>query len=646
MFLESRLVPAAVLERAQAIEAKLKGASVRLREFRDTVLVALDRALALQARVNGASKLIATQQERVRAHRAGMEAAPLWRLDPGPTQFQRVATELRAAWRVLRDYLAADGAALGVLFVAVLAGTGWLFTRGRAPDVPPVQRAYGRPAAAALLVALMALMWLAPDPPLLFYEALLLLVPIPAAMVARRALPAPIPLTLYGLALATMLLPLRTAISASAIGDRMLLLLQAISIGVPVAIDLGRGRLHQAFPRVSPGFVRVLALLVIFAAGVAVINVVFGFAGPVKAVRSGMGSVLGFGLVFGTTALALYGATLALLASPVAGWLRSARGPDPALLRAVRRILTALAVVGVVLVALGSLGLIPAVRSNFNSLMDATLEVGTVTIAARAVAMALAVVVATIVLTGVTGFVLDREIVPRLQLRPGAGYAVVTFTRWSMILVGAALTMAALGIDTTKVTLVAGALSVGIGFGLQNVINNFVSGLILIVERPVSVGDVIERGTLSGTVTRIGIRSSTVRTGQGAEVIVPNGELVSKEVVNWTRSDRRRRYDIDVGVAPGSDPEQVIRLLVESAGDVPEIMTDPPPRAMFKGFGDSSLNFTLLAWVPTIDVGLQAQNALRVAILRRLEAAGIAIPFPQRDVHIVSADDAARGAGV
>jgi small-conductance mechanosensitive channel len=192
-----------------------------------------------------------------------------------------------------------------------------------------------------------------------------------------------------------------------------------------------------------------------------------------------------------------------------------------------------------------------------------------------------------------------------------------------------------------KVTLLAGALSVGIGFGLQNVVNNFVSGLILVIERPVGVGDVIERGTLSGTVTRIGIRSSTVRTGQGAEVIVPNGELVSKEVVNWTRSDRRRRYDIDVGVAPGSDPERVMQLLVEAATEVPDVMSDPPPRAMFKGFGESALNFSLMAWVPTVDVGLQAQNALRVAIMRKLDAAQIAMPFPARDPQISVASERA-----
>jgi len=116
-------------------------------------------------------------------------------------------------------------------------------------------------------------------------------------------------------------------------------------------------------------------------------------------------------------------------------------------------------------------------------------------------------------------------------------------------------------------------------------------------------------------------------------------------VVNWTRSDRQRRYDIDVGVAYGSEPEHVMRLLVEAAGEVPEIMKFPAPSAMFRGFGDSSLDFRLMAWVHTIDVGLQAQNGLRIAILRKLDQAGIAIPFPQRDLHVYTAGDVPPQAG-
>ncbi len=209
LFLETRLVPAPVLERARSIEAKLQDTSGRLREFRDSALLALDRALALQARIDGARALIAAQQERVRSHRMEVEKSPIWQLGAAPAQFEHVAAELRAAWRVLRDYLVQDGAGLAGLFLGVLALTGWLFTRGGRQDAGSAQRAYGRPVAASLLIALMSLWWLAPDPPILFYEALLVLVPIPAAMVARRALAAPIPLTLYGLAFATMLIPLR-----------------------------------------------------------------------------------------------------------------------------------------------------------------------------------------------------------------------------------------------------------------------------------------------------------------------------------------------------------------------------------------------------------------------------------------------------
>jgi small-conductance mechanosensitive channel len=172
---------------------------------------------------------------------------------------------------------------------------------------------------------------------------------------------------------------------------------------------------------------------------------------------------------------------------------------------------------------------------------------------------------------------------------------------------------------------------VGVGFGLQGVVNNFVAGLILIVERPVSVGDVIEIGALSGEIKRIGIRSSSVRTALGAEVVVPNAELTLKEVINWTRSDRQRRYDIDVAVAYGADPEQVMRLLVEAAAQVPEVMRQPLPLAVFKGFGPNALEFKLQAWVDRLELGLQAQNALRVAILRKLDDAGILMPVEPGD---------------
>src|SRR5262249_55019901 len=152
------------------------------------------------------------------------------------------------------------------------------------------------------------------------------------------------------------------------------------------------------------------------------------------------------------------------------------------------------------------------------------------------------------------------------------------------------------GISLSRFTLLAGALGVGLGFGLQNIVSNFVAGLILLFERPIQVGDVVDVGSLVGAVARIGMRSSTVRTAEGAEVIVPNGDLIPKSSTTWTLSDRRRRVEIRVGVAYGTDPEKVIALLLEAAGDHPEALADPAPAAYFIGFGDSSLDFVLQVW--------------------------------------------------
>jgi len=624
-FLRDRQVPEAVVDRARAVAASLQATSDRVRAVRDSALLDYVKAFTLHSRIVEDSARIAARLEQVRSQRTALETAPLWELGTEPSRLGLVVMELRKAAYSLGEYLSEHGERLALAFFGILAATWWLFTRRPARDLGPAQRAYGRPLAASLLIALVSLALWAPTAPIVFYELLLLLTPLPAAMLARRSFAAAVPLSLYGLALATVLLALRNLVEASPIADRALLLLQTLCVGVPVAVDLRRGRLQRALARWSPDTVRLAALAVIAISAGTALHVFIGFTGPARSLRAGAGSVLGFGLVFGATALALYGAALALLASPLLRWLRSAREADPALLRALRLALGIAATGAVIFVTLGNLRLTSTTASAIDALLSTSFEVGAFSVSVAAIAQALGIALATLVLTAVTDFILDREVFPRLKLRPGAGYAIATFIRWLMIIVGVMLALAALGLDMTKVTLIAGALGVGIGFGLQNVVNNFVSGLILIVERPVSVGDLIEIGALTGEIKRIGIRSSSVRTSQGAEVVVPNSELISKEVINWTRSDRRRRYDIDIGVAQGSEPEQVMRLLLEAASEVPEIMKDPAPQAVFRGFGDESLAFRLLAWVEAIDLGLQAQNALRVAMLRKLNGAGIVI---------------------
>ncbi|HXV36054.1 MAG TPA: mechanosensitive ion channel domain-containing protein [Myxococcota bacterium] len=233
-------------------------------------------------------------------------------------------------------------------------------------------------------------------------------------------------------------------------------------------------------------------------------------------------------------------------------------------------------------------------------------------------------------------FFLEEEIFPRMRLRRGVGNAVATLFQYATLLVGLALAFSAAGMEFSRLALFAGAFGVGLGFGLQTVINNFVSGLILLFERPIQVGDMVEVGGLLGEVRRIGARSCTVRTADGAEVIVPNANLISEQVVNWTRSDRRRRITVDVGVAYGTDPVRVLELLRGVGAASPAVLGDPPPEALFLGFGESALNFRLRAWIPRFEESYGVSSDLGVAISAALRDAGIEIPFPQRDLRVRS----------
>jgi potassium efflux system protein len=233
-------------------------------------------------------------------------------------------------------------------------------------------------------------------------------------------------------------------------------------------------------------------------------------------------------------------------------------------------------------------------------------------------------------------FVLEEDIYPRLTLPRGVPFALSTLLRYCVLVFGFFVALGVVGVDLTKATILAGALGVGIGFGLQNVVNNFVSGLILLFERPVQVGDTVAIREVAGEIQHIGIRSCVVRTWDGAEVILPNAVLISDPVTNWTLSNRLRRITLSVGVAYGSDPARVVELLRGVAAAQDGVMPSPEPLALFTGFGDSALNFELRVWTDRYDSWGGVRSNLYLGIYKALSDAGIAIPFPQRDVRLDS----------
>lgn len=233
--------------------------------------------------------------------------------------------------------------------------------------------------------------------------------------------------------------------------------------------------------------------------------------------------------------------------------------------------------------------------------------------------------------------ILEKDVFTRVTVSRGMPNTINMLLKIALISGGFFLAAAAAGMELSNLSIIIGAFSVGIGFGLQNIFNNMVSGLILAFERPIKVGDTVEVGTLTGVVKKISFRSSTIKSFDGAEVIVPNGNLISDSMTNWTLSDHHRRMDIRVGVAYGTDPDLVLGLLREVAEEHESVRKKPEPSAFFIGFGDSSLDFRLLAWTD-IEKRLRTESELNVLVNKKLDEAGIEIPFPQRDLHIRSDD--------
>jgi small-conductance mechanosensitive channel len=242
-------------------------------------------------------------------------------------------------------------------------------------------------------------------------------------------------------------------------------------------------------------------------------------------------------------------------------------------------------------------------------------------------------------LSKVISTLLEKDVLQKFRFKRGVPRTISTLAKYTILTIGFLIAVAAAGMDIQNFTIILGALGVGIGFGLQDIINNFISGLILLFERPIQVEDKVQIGQLWGIVKNIGIRSSVIRAFDGSEVIVPNSMLISREVTNWTLSDQKRRLDIEVGVEYGADLEKVMKILIDSAKKNKNVMDDPAPTAWFVGFGDNSINFKLVFWHPEFDGSLSVKSEVAVNIFSAFEKEGITIPFPQQDVYIKSAPE-------
>jgi potassium efflux system protein len=371
--------------------------------------------------------------------------------------------------------------------------------------------------------------------------------------------------------------------------------------------------------------------------GLAIVGNVLGFVTLADILISGT-------LAFGLAALALValadvvvGALLvALLATPV-GRLEVVRRNRVVVTRRVSGLVHLAAIVFWLSVTLRQFRILRPVQEGIGAFLGAPLTIGSWSFSPGDILLFILTLFLSVHIAGGLRAVLRHDVLSRLDLGRGVPEAASSIAYYLALALGLVFAAGVAGIEFGRLALVAGALGVGIGFGLQTIVANFIAGLILLFERPIKSGDTVELQGLIGVVQSIGIRASVVRTFQGADVIVPNQDLIAGRVTNWTLSDQLRRVEIPVGVAYGSDPAQVIAVMRETTAAHPKVVERPALAVVFVGYGESSLNFEIRLWT-YFDDWIDVRSDVLVAVYGAFVKHGITIPFPQRDLHVRSAD--------
>jgi potassium-dependent mechanosensitive channel len=631
-------VPPEVLVRIQAVLAEIEKARKEVDRHRGIALTLQNRVAAQDARIADALALIAQTRENALDRLFMPDSLPIWSTELRSHSTQELRTEssnsIATQWHALSAYAARQSPSFLVhtgIFIGIAAGFLWLRRRVE----PRLDAGIGcsaivceTPIAAAFLLSMFFSRWLYPQAPRLLWAFLGVLALIPTAIILRRLIARDLYPALYGLATFYLVDQVRAILVAEELAARLLLLsetlgLMAFLVWLLRSVDR-LGIQNTSFGRLS-NIVKIAAILALIMAAAAFVANATGYLT--------LASLLGNALLgSGYFALILY-ALVELIDSLVmiAFSLRPFRmfriiSKHGALLRRrIYRILQWTAVLLWVLHTLNRLLLRERLFRAISDFMTEELVVGSLRISLSDVVIFGVTVWAAVLASRFVRFVLDEEVFPRIHLTRGLPYAISSMVNYTIVLVGFFVGVAALGVDMTKVTILAGAFSVGVGFGLQNIFNNFVSGLILLFERPVNVGDVVQIDDASGVVERIGIRASIISTPAGAEVIVPNGKLISERVINWTFSNRRRSIELQLAVAQVADPRRVIAVLERAANEHPHISRDPPPKAWVVKLGPDSLGLELRAWTDRIHDWMEVRSELAIAVSDNLAAEKIAL---------------------
>ncbi len=633
-------VPPEVLGRIEAVISEIGTARNAIETQRSRALAIQNRLGVQDSRIADALRLVGQAQEKTLNRLFVQDGVPIWKLEINSRMAQHFHEESLSSfftqWTALAEYAGrqAIGFVLPIVIFAALAATLYC-TRERMRGLPGVitDRArampvFERPMATALLLTLFGSQWIYPEAPPLLWAILGALALIPSVIILRRIIASDFYPILHVLIAFFFLDRLRTLAAAVQLLPRLIFLIEMVG-----AMIFSLWLLRSFARRGSSISSRIVARKSIrFAAWFALVNSSAVFMANALGYIT-LANLLGNALLESSSlALILYALVevldglvmIALSARPFA-LLRVVSRYRSLLRRRVRRVLQLLALGSWVMIVLQQILLREQVFDAARNFLTTEVSLGSIQISPGDMLAFAVTVWAAFLLSRFVRFLLDEDVYPRVRLQRGLAYAISNMLHYLILVVGFFLAVGALGLDMTRITILAGAFSVGVGFGLQNIFNNFISGLILLFERPINIGDVVQIDDAAGVVERIGIRASIIRTTNGSEIIMPNGKLISERVTNWTLSSRRHGIELPVAVEQGNDPGRVIGLLERTAAAHSMIAGDPPPQALVVKLGADVVGFELRAWTDQSEHWMQIRSELAIAISSALAAEKITI---------------------
>jgi small-conductance mechanosensitive channel len=661
--------PKVVLDQIDGVVSQLDAARTRLEARLSALLATQYRLAVLQRRCDeGLARVAQVRADRIR--RLGERDGPpvwsgvLWK--GAVSQAPAAARDVLGAEQAVVGEIAREHATRIPLHALVFAGLVAALWRGRRaarrwvaddPSAASVAEVWSRPISSALVLACVVAPWIYPEATPLLGRVLALIAIVPVLRLIRPSLDRALAAALYVFGVLFLVDAIRSVLSTAPLFEHMLFLAEMLVASL-VMIRLLTSARRAAPPAAAhtPGAAPPPAAGdkpteadtdIMAAAARRLVGrlLLAAFAGAFVLAGAGyveLGRLVGVGALgssyYGLAILAAVqvarGLAGVLLRSRIFAFLASVQQNRAVIERRIVRVLRWAGVLAWIAATLDALTLLSAAVTGTRAALAAQWGWGAIRISLGDMVVFVLTIWLAFVAAAALRLVLAEDVFPRVRMARGVPLALSAVIQYAVIFGGFTLALAALGVDLTKLTILASAFGVGAGLGLQTVVNNFASGLILLFERPIHLGDVVQVAGIAGEVRHIGVRATLVRTADGAEVFVPNSLLIAQSVTNWTYSDLRRRIVLPVRVAYGATPRRVTELLTAIGARHPQVSGDPAAAAVFMGFGENSLDFELRAWTDRFGDSETIQSQLADAVYAALNEARIDLPVPRRDVRL------------